>query len=175
LARCSQYLCGRQRPPCDRPAIAIEGLQVGARQRQRGVQQEWLVKPRSMDEDGAEGGRAWLGLGTDHMIPKRRVQRQRGWPETELPGCVAVRGCRGHGAPLRGPREGAEQRAAGGLPPLPLIGGEGSPSRRDGGGCADDRAWEACGLELPEGKPASADQRVVGRQLRVGLLEQAEL
>jgi hypothetical protein len=31
------------------------------------------------------------------------------------------------------------------------------------------------GLELPQGKPAIADQRFIGRQLRVGPLEQAEL
>jgi hypothetical protein len=34
---------------------------------------------------------------------------------------------------------------------------------------------DACGLELPEGQPASADQRFVGRQRLVNLLEQAEL
>ena len=128
-----------------------------------------------MDEDGAEGGRAWLGLGTDQIVPKRRVQRQGGWPETELPGFVAVRGCRGNRAPLVGAREGADQRAAGGFPPLPLLGGEGRPSRREVDGCADDIALDACCLELPEGKAAIADQRFVGRQLRVGLLEQAEL
>ncbi len=88
---------------------------------------------------------------------------------------MAVRGCRGNRAPLVGAREGAEQRAAGGLPPLPLRGGEGSPARRAGDGCAHDIALDAGGLELPEGKPASADQRVGGRQLLVGLLEQAEL
>ena len=128
-----------------------------------------------MDEDGAEGGRAWLGLGTDQIVPKCRVQRQGGWPETELPGFVAVRGCRGNSAPLIGTREGADQRAAGGFTPLPLIGGEGRPSRREVDGCADDIALDACCLELSEGKPAIADQRFVGRHLRVGLLEQAEL
>src|SRR5262249_54938736 len=96
-------------------------------------------------------------------------------PKTELPGFLAVRGCRGHSAPRVGAREGADQRAAGGLPPLPLLSGEGRPARRAVDGCAHDLAWDACGLELPEGKPAIADQRFVGRQLLVGLLEEAEL
>ena len=174
-ARRSQPLCGRQGPPFHRPAIVRDGLPVGARQRQRGVQEERRVKSRSMAEDGAAGGRARLGIDPDHIIPKCRVQRPGGWPKTELPGCMAVRGCRGNRAPLVGAREGAEQRAAGGLPPLPLRGGEGSPARRAGDGCAHDIALDAGGLELPEGKPASADQRVGGRQLLVGLLEQAEL
>jgi hypothetical protein len=34
---------------------------------------------------------------------------------------------------------------------------------------------DASRLELAEGKPTIADQRFVGRQLRVGPLEQAEL
>jgi hypothetical protein len=34
---------------------------------------------------------------------------------------------------------------------------------------------DACRLELPEGKTAIADQRFVGRQLRISPLEQAEL
>ena len=175
LARRSQHLFGRQGQPFHRPAIVIEGLQVGARQRQRGVPEERLVKARILEEHGAEGGRARLGIGADQIIPKCRVQRQGGWPKTELPGFRAVRGCRGNRAPLGGTREGADQRAAGGLPPLPLLGGEGSPARRAVDGCAHDIALDACGLELPEGKPAIADQRFVGRQLRVGLLEQAEL
>src|SRR4029453_16123410 len=50
-----------------RPPNAIEGLQVGAWQRQRGVQQEWLVKTRIMDERRAEGGRARLGIGADQV------------------------------------------------------------------------------------------------------------
>src|SRR5215475_5822717 len=72
------------------------------------VQQEWLVKPRIMDERRAEGGRARPGIGADQVVPKRCVQRQGGWPETELPGFVAVRGCRGNSAPLIGTREGAD-------------------------------------------------------------------
>ena len=74
LPRCAQHLFGRQRQPFDRPAVALEGLQVGARQRQRGVQQEWLVKPRILDEDGAEGRRAGLGIDADQLVPKCGVQ-----------------------------------------------------------------------------------------------------
>ena len=70
-----------------------------------------------MDERRAEGGRARPGIGADQVVPKRCVQRQGGWPETELPGFVAVRGCRGNSAPLIGTREGADQRAAGGFAP----------------------------------------------------------
>ena len=36
--------------------------------------QERLVKPRIMDEYGAEGGRARLGIGADQIVPKCRVQ-----------------------------------------------------------------------------------------------------
>src|SRR5215471_21817877 len=110
-----------------------------------------------MDEDGAEGGCARLGISADQIVPKGRVQRQGGGPETELPGFVAVRGCRGNSAPLVGAREGADERATGGFPPLPLIGGEGSPARREVDRGAHHIALDACGLELPEGKPAIAD------------------
>jgi hypothetical protein len=58
LTRRSRPLFGRQGQPFLRPAIVREGLQVGTRQRQRGMQEERLVKARIMDEDGAEGGRA---------------------------------------------------------------------------------------------------------------------
>jgi hypothetical protein len=171
----SQHLFGRQGQPFHRPAITIEGLQVGTRQRQRGVQEQRLVKTRIMDEDGAEGWRARLGVGAYQVVPKCRVQRQGGGPKTELPGFVAVRGRRGHGAPLIRAWEGADQRATDGFAPLPLLHGEGRPSRREVDGRTHDIALDACRLKLSEGEPAIADQRFVGRQLRVGPLEQARL
>ena len=175
LACRSQHLFGRQGQPFHRPAIAIEGLQVGTRQRQRGVQEEWLVKTRIMDEYGAECRRARLRIGAYQVVPKRRVQRQGCWPDTELPGFVAVRWRRGNGAALVCAWEGADQRAADGFAPLPLIRGEGSPPRRKVDGSADDIALNSYCLELSEGKPPIADQRFVVRQLLVGPLEQASL
>jgi len=148
---------------------------VSARQRQRGVQEEWLVKTRIMDEHRAKGRRAWLGISTYQVVPKCRVQRQGCEPETKLPRFVAIWGCRGNGAPLVGAWEGAGQGTADGLPPLPWIGGENSPARREVDGRADDLALEPGRLELPEGKPPIADQRFIGRQLLVDPLKQAEL
>jgi hypothetical protein len=171
----SQHLFGRQGQPFHRPAIAIEGLQVGARQWQRGVQEERLVKTRIMDEYGAEGWRARLRIGAYQVVPKRRVQRQGCGPKTELPGCVAVRGRRGNGAPLVGAGEGADQRATDGFAPLPLLRRKGRPPRCKVDGSTDDRALHPSGLELSEGEPPIADQRFVVRQLLVGPLEQASL
>jgi hypothetical protein len=175
LTRCTQHLLGRQGQPFHRPAVAIERLQVGTRQRQRGVQEEWLVKARIMDQRGAEGWRARLGIGAYQVVPKRRVQRQGGGPETELPGFVAVRWRRGNGTPLVRAWEGADKRAANGFAPLPWIRREGSPPRRKVDGRADDIALNPYCLELSEGKPPIADQRFVVRPLRVGPLEQASL
>src|SRR4029453_17096455 len=118
-----------------------------------------------MDEDCAESGRARLGIGTDQIVPKCRAERQDRWPKTELPGFLAVRGCRGNSASLVGAWEGADQGATDGFPPLPLIRREGSPSRRKVDGRADDIALDPGCLELPQGKPAIADQRFVSRQL----------
>jgi len=56
-----------------------------------------------------------------------------------------------------------------------LIRREGSPSRREVDGSADDIALQPCLLELPKGKTPIADQRFVGRELLVGALEEAEL
>src|SRR5206468_9959137 len=96
-------------------------------------------------------------------------------PKTELPGFVAVRGRRSNGAPLIGAWEGAAQGAAAGFAPLPVIRREGSPSRRKVDGRAGDIALNPCCLELAEGEAPIADQRFVGRQLRVDPLKQAEL
>ena len=88
---------------------------------------------------------------------------------------MAVRWRRGNGTSLVRAREGADQRAADGFPPLPLIRWERSPSRREVDGRADNIALYPYSLELPEGKPPIADQRFVGRQLLVDPLKQAEL
>jgi hypothetical protein len=93
----------------------------------------------------------------------------------ELPGVAAVRWRRGNGAALIRAGEGADQRAADGFPPLPLLCREGSPSRRAVDGRADDLALQACLWELPQGKPSIADQRFVSLSLLVGPLEEADL
>jgi len=69
----AQHLLGRQGQPFDRPAVTIEGLQVGPRQRQRSIQEERLVKARIMDERCAECRRAWLSLGAYQIVPKLSV------------------------------------------------------------------------------------------------------
>jgi len=148
---------------------------VGAHQRQRGVQEERLVNTRIMDEYSAEGWRARLRIGAYQVVPKRRVQRQGCWPETELPGFLAVRWRRGNGAPLVGAWEGADKRAADGLASPPLIRRQGSPPRRKVDGSADDIALHPCCVELSEGKPPIADQGFVVCQLLVSPLEQARL
>ena len=51
----AQHLLRSQGQPFDRPAIAIERVQLGPRQGQRRVQKEGLVKARIMDQHGAEG------------------------------------------------------------------------------------------------------------------------
>ena len=136
----SHHRCGRPGQPCHRPASAIEGLPVGARQRQRGVQAERRVTTRRMEEDGAAGWRARWRIGAYHVVPQRRVQRQGGGPKTERPGVVAVRWRRGTGTSLVRAREGPDPRTADGLAPLPLRHWEGSPSRRAVDGRADDLA-----------------------------------
>ena len=88
-----------------------------------------------------------------------------------MPGLVAVRWRRGNGTAFVRAREGTDQRPADGWTPLALIRWEGSPSRREVDGSADDIALDACGLELPQGKTSIADQGFVGRQLLVGPLE----
>jgi hypothetical protein len=93
----------------------------------------------------------------------------------ELPGGAAVRWRRGNGAALLRAGEGAAQRAADGFPPLPLIGREGRPSRREVDGRADDIALQACLLELPPGKPSIAAQGFVSLSLLVGPLAEADL
>ena len=91
----------------------------------------------------------------------------------ELPGLVAVRWRRSHGAALVGPREGAEPCATDGLAPLPAIRREGSPPRRKVARSADDIALPTSRLELSAGKLPIADQGFVLCQLRRGSLEQA--
>jgi hypothetical protein len=103
------------------------------------------------------------------------VQRQGCWPETELPGFLAVRWRCGNGAPLVHTREGADKRAPDGFASLPWIRGQGSPPRRKVDGSADDIALNPCCVERSEGKPPIADQGFVVCQLLVGPLEQARL
>jgi hypothetical protein len=88
---------------------------------------------------------------------------------------VAVRGRRGNRAPLVRAWEGADKRTADGCAPLPLIRGAGSPPRRKVDGSADDIALTSWCLELSEGAPPIAAQRLVVRPLLVGPLEQARL
>src|SRR2546423_15279284 len=90
-----------------------------------------------MDKRCAEGRRARLRIRAYQVVPKRRVQRQGCWPDTELPGFVAVRWRRGNGAALVCAWEGADQRAADGVAPPPLIRGGGSPPRRQSDRSAD--------------------------------------
>lgn len=175
LARGASHLLGRYGEPFHRPAVAIAGLEVGARQRQRGVQEEGFVKARIMDPRGAEGRRAWPCLGADQIIPTLRVEGQPGASETELPGFVAVRWRRGTRTSLVRAREGADQRATDGVPPLPLIGRERRPARRAVDRRADDIAWDAGLLEWAEGKPAITAQRFVDGKLRVSVLAEAAL
>jgi hypothetical protein len=148
---------------------------VGARQRQRGVQEEGLVKARIMDKHGTEGWCPRSCLGTYQIVPELRVQGQRGWPETELPGCVALRWRRGNRAARVRAREGADQRTTDGFAPFPLIGRERRPSRREGDRSADDRALDARLLAWAQGKTAITDERFVDCELLVGALEEAEL
>src|SRR2546428_13889812 len=104
-----------------------------------------------MDKRCAEGRRARLRIRAYQVVPKLRVQRQGGWPDTELPGFVAVRWRRGNGAALVCAWEGADQRAADGFAPLPLIRGEGSPPRRKVDRSADDLALNSYCLGLSGG------------------------
>jgi hypothetical protein len=173
--RCASHLLGRHREPCHRPAIAIEGLEVGARQRQRGVQEEGLVKARIRDERGAEGWCPRSRLGTYPVVPKLRVQGQRGCPETPLPGGVAIRWRRGNRAALGRAREGADQGTADGCAPLPWRGRERRPACREVDWSADDIALDARLWELAEGNTASTDERFVACALLVGASEEAAL
>ena len=175
LTRRSYHLFRGQGQPFHRPAIAGEGLEMSARQRQRGVQEEGLVKARSMDQRGAEGWCTRSCSGPYQVVPKRRVQGQRGWPAMALPGCVALRWRCGNRAALVGAREGADQRTADGFAPFPWRGWERRPSRRAVDRSADDRALDARLLELAEGKTAITAERFVDSELRVGTLEEAEL
>src|SRR4029450_153204 len=79
----------------------------------------------------SEGRRTRPRIGAYQVIPKLRVEHQGGAPNMELPGVAAVRWRRGNGAALIRAGEGADQRAADGFPPLPLICREGRPSRRE--------------------------------------------
>src|SRR5262249_9197873 len=99
-----------------------------------------------MHERSAECRGTRRGIGEAQVVPELGSQTPRGWP-------------------------GTEQRPADGWTPLALICWEGSPSRREVDGGADDRALAACGLELPQGKTSIADQGFVGRQWLVGPLE----
>src|SRR5215510_5939800 len=128
-----------------------------------------------MDNRCAEGRRTWPGIGTDQVIPKLRVEGQHGASEPELPGFVAVRWRRGNNTSLVRAREGADQRTTDGFAPLPLIGRERRPARREVDRRADDIALDADLLELAEGKPAITDQRFVDGKLRVNALEEAAL
>ena len=68
LTCCSQHLLGRQGEPFHGPTIAIECLQMSARQRQRRVQEERLIKTRVMDQHGAEGRCARPRIRTDYRF-----------------------------------------------------------------------------------------------------------
>src|SRR4029450_2330806 len=102
-------------------------------------------------------------------------EREGCWAKTELPGFVAVRGCRSNGAAFVRTRQGTDQRPADRWTPLALICRGGGPSGREVDRRGGALALDACGLELPEGKTAIADQGFVGCQLLVGPLEQAGL
>jgi hypothetical protein len=62
------------------------------------------------------------------------------------------------GCPLVGARERTDQGSTDRFAPLPLIHGEGSPSRCEVDGCVHDIAWHASVLELRQGKARSQTQ-----------------
>ena len=155
LPRRPQPLLGRQGQPCDRPASTIAGLQGGAWQRQRGVQEEGRVKARLMDQHWTEGRRTRPRLGAS------QVTQNAAWSPREvrpLGSCQVSRRSGGGAARVRPfvrARQGAHQHAADGLPPLPLLGREGSPSRREVDGRADDIALQPASWSCRRGNPRS--------------------
>ena len=166
-----RHLLGRQGQPFPRPAVGIEGLQLGTGQRQRRVEEEGLINARIMNTHGAEGRRPRPRIGTDQVVLTGGVACQGSWPETERPGLLAVRwGCR-TGVALVRAREGMDEDAPDGFAPLPTIGRQHRSSRREVDRSPDNIAWDPGFLTLVEGKAAIADQRFVGGQLCFGLLE----
>ena len=148
---------------------------MGSRQRQRGVQQQWLVKAWSMDDRSTERRGARRGIGQHQTIPARRAQPQGSLACTDLPGLLAVGRCRSDGVVLVRARAGADARPPPRFAPLPLLGREDRPPRREVDGTTRHRAWHAGRLELRQGKAPITDDRFGGGELRLDLLEQASL
>ena len=141
----------------------------------RGFKRRGASKRGSSDQHWTEGRRTRPRLGASQGSPKRRVEPQGGAPARELPGVAAVRGRRGKGCSPAVRGRGRTNTPRTGSRLLPLLGREGSPSRREVDQARGRRALHACLLELPQGKPSLADQRCVSLYGSVGPLAEADL
>ena len=113
-----------------------------------------------MDQHWTEGRR------TRPRLEHPKVAQNAAWSPREvrpLGSCQVSRRSGGGAArvrPLSVRGRGRTNTPRTGCRPCP-VGREGSPSRREVDGRADDIALHACLLELPQGKPSLADQRCV--------------